>query len=115
MLAAFSIAMVRGLLLNVGLHQAASNALGLPCTWPPQVLFIASFMTVFAVVIAIAKDLPDVEGDREYKARALSPPLRVPASCARHGQPPAPPPRTKWTRRFLHPVLIGHASSLTPY
>ena len=31
--------------------------------------------------------------------------------------PPTPPPhpRTKWTRRVPHPVLIGHASSLTPY
>ena len=28
---------------------------------------------------------------------------------------PAPPPRTKWTRRVPHPVLIGHAASLTPY
>ena len=26
-----------------------------------------------------------------------------------------PPPRTKWTRRVTHPVLIGHAASLTPY
>jgi len=25
----------------------------------------------------------------------------------------APPPRTKWTRRFPHPVLIGHAASLS--
>jgi hypothetical protein len=25
------------------------------------------------------------------------------------------PPRIKWTRRVLHPVLIGHAASLTPY
>jgi len=32
------------------------------------------------------------------------------------GAPPAelraPPPRTKWTRRVTHPVLIGHAASL---
>ena len=28
--------------------------------------------------------------------------------------PPPPPPRTKWTRRVPHPVLIGHAASLTP-
>ena len=27
---------------------------------------------------------------------------------------PHPPPRTKWTRRVPHPVLIGHAASLTP-
>ena len=34
------------------------------------------------------------------------------------GRPPPPPPpslRTKWTRRVPHPVLIGHAASLTPY
>ena len=29
--------------------------------------------------------------------------------------PPSPPPRTKWTRRVPHPVLNGHAASLTPY
>ena len=29
--------------------------------------------------------------------------------------PPPPPFRTKWTRRVPHPVLIGHAASLTPY
>jgi hypothetical protein len=26
-----------------------------------------------------------------------------------------PLPRTKWTRRVPHPVLIGHTASLTPY
>ena len=26
---------------------------------------------------------------------------------------PPPPPRTKWTRRVPHPVLIGHAASLS--
>jgi len=29
--------------------------------------------------------------------------------------PPPPPSRTKWTRRVPHLVLIGHATSLTPY
>ena len=28
---------------------------------------------------------------------------------------PSPSPRTKWTRRIPHPVLIGHAASLAPY
>ena len=28
--------------------------------------------------------------------------------------PPPRPLRTKWTRRVPHPVLIGHAASLTP-
>jgi hypothetical protein len=30
-------------------------------------------------------------------------------------QPTSPPPRTNRTRRGPHPVLIGHAASLTPY
>jgi hypothetical protein len=38
-------------------------------------------------------------------------PTRPPAKLA---SPPAPPSRTKWTRRVPHPVLIGHAMSLTP-
>ena len=31
------------------------------------------------------------------------------------GSSPPPPPRTNRTRRVPHPVLIGHAASLTPY
>ena len=35
-------------------------------------------------------------------------------SWAVRGPPPPPPPsRTKWTRRVPHPVLIGHAASLS--
>jgi homogentisate solanesyltransferase len=30
------------------------------------VVFITTFVTFFALVIAITKDLPDVEGDRRY-------------------------------------------------
>lgn len=76
-LAAFSIAMVRGLLLNIGLHHAASTALGLAITWPAQVCFIAAFMTVFALVIAVAKDLPDVAGDIKYGVKTVASSLGV--------------------------------------
>ena len=34
-----------------------------------------------------------------------------PPPAARVTPPPHPPPRTKWTRRVPHPVLIGHAAS----
>ena len=37
------------------------------------------------------------------------------ASLRARISPPPPPSRTKWTRRVPHPVLIGHAASLTPY
>jgi len=37
------------------------------------------------------------------------------SQLARAGCVPPPPLRTKWTRRVPHPVLIGHAASLTSY
>lgn len=60
------IAFVRGFLLNFGVYYAVREALSIPFQWNPVVIFISSFMTVFASVIAITKDLPDVEGDRKY-------------------------------------------------
>jgi hypothetical protein len=44
------------------------------------------------------------------RAEARSPTRRP---CTTRSPPP-PPSRTKWTRRVPHPVLIGHAASLTP-
>ena len=49
-----------------------------------------------------------------------SPPAPAPAwwmetRLERDGPRALAPPRTNWTRRVLHPVLIGHAASLTPY
>ena len=41
--------------------------------------------------------------------------INVAAAGGSGGAPPPLPPRTKWTRRVPHPVLIGHAASLTPY
>jgi len=58
------IATVRGFLLNFGVYYATRAALGLPFQWSPAIMFITTFVTVFAVVIAITKDLPDVEGDK---------------------------------------------------
>lgn len=60
------IATVRGFLLNFGVYHAVRAALGLPFQWSPPIAFITSFVTVFATVIAITKDLPDVEGDKKY-------------------------------------------------
>ena len=62
--AGLTIATVRGFLLNFGVYYAVRDAIGAPFTWSPKVSFIARFMTVFATVIAVTKDLPDVEGDK---------------------------------------------------
>lgn len=66
-IAAFAIiATVRGFLLNFGVYHATRAALGLPFQWSPPIAFITVFVTIFATVIAITKDLPDVEGDKKY-------------------------------------------------
>lgn len=66
-IAAFAIiATVRGFLLNFGVYHATRAALGLPFVWSPPIAFITVFVTIFATVIAITKDLPDVEGDEQF-------------------------------------------------
>merc|ERR1712087_747774 len=63
--AGLTIATCRGFLLNFGVYHATREALGLTFTWSPAVSFLARFMTVYAGVIAVTKDLPDIEGDRK--------------------------------------------------
>lgn len=60
------IATVRGFLLNFGVYHATRAAIGLPFHWSPAIMFITAFATMFAVVIAITKDLPDVRGDKQF-------------------------------------------------
>lgn len=63
-LAAVTISCVRGFLMNFGVYHATGSALGLPFAWTPPIVFLAAFMSVFACVIALAKDLPDIRGDK---------------------------------------------------
>ncbi|XP_078429927.1 homogentisate prenyltransferase [Wolffia australiana] len=71
------IATVRGFLLNFGVYYATRSALGLTFAWSSPVAFITAFVTLFALVIAITKDLPDVEGDRKFKISTLATKLGV--------------------------------------
>ena len=66
------IACVRGFLLNFGVYYAVREALDIPFKWNSVVAFISSFMTVFATVIAVTKDLPDVEGDVKYGIKTFA-------------------------------------------
>ena len=50
--------------------------------------FITCFVTVFAIVIAITKDLPDVEGDRRYNIKTLATTLGVRNIAFLGEQPP---------------------------
>ncbi|KAI5076094.1 hypothetical protein GOP47_0008159 [Adiantum capillus-veneris] len=71
------IATVRGFLLNFGVYYATRASLGLAYTWSPPILFITSFVTIFATVIAITKDLADVEGDRKFQISTFATKLGV--------------------------------------
>lgn len=61
--AAFIIACVRGCMLNFWVYHAVKEVLCMPFEWDPVVLFLTRFMTVFAAMIAVTKDLSDVKGD----------------------------------------------------
>lgn len=53
------------------------DALGAPFAWSPKVSFIARFMTAFATVIAVTKDLPDIDGDKAYDIETFATKLGV--------------------------------------
>ena len=59
-------------MLNFGVYYAVKDAVGAPFAWSPKVAFVARFMTCFASVIAITKDLPDIEGDKVRLCTVLS-------------------------------------------
>ena len=66
------IATVRGFLLNFGVYHSVRAALRLPFQWSPHTAFITVFVTLFAVCIALTKDLPDVRGDRAANIRTFA-------------------------------------------
>jgi len=76
-LAGLTIATVRGFLLNFGVYYAVKDAIGSTFGWSPKVSFIARFMTVYAAVIAVTKDLPDTEGDKAYNIETFATKLGV--------------------------------------
>ena len=69
----------------------------------------------FVLVHDAARPLTPVEQIRRVVAALRDGSSALTVAEARAKVIPLPPPRTKWTRRVPHPVLIGHAASLTPY
>lgn len=70
--AALSIAFVRGVLTTVGLYLYFRHALGLPTQLTPLVVSAAVFFFGYGLVIALYKDIPDLEGDRRYTVRTFT-------------------------------------------
>eukprot|EP01041_Mallomonas_annulata_P011552 gene11553-24164_t len=79
-LAALCILVVRGSLINLGFFFQAKGAL-LGKHFPsmlaaikafPESLLLTSFFAVFGLIIAIMKDVPDIEGDRRFGIKSFS-------------------------------------------
>jgi homogentisate phytyltransferase / homogentisate geranylgeranyltransferase len=72
LLAAFCILGVRGLVVNLGLFAYFGQLLGHRELWPPIAWVLTLFVLVFTVAIAIFKDVPDLEGDRQYQIQTFT-------------------------------------------
>lgn len=70
--AALSIAFVRGVVTTVGLFLYFRHALGLSTELTPLIISAALFFFGFGLVIALYKDIPDLEGDRRYTVRTFT-------------------------------------------
>ncbi len=71
LLAAAAITLARAVVGNVGVYLTYSAKLTGTASLPPHVLLFVSFMLGFVIVIAVMKDIPDIDGDRRYKIATL--------------------------------------------
>ena len=83
LLAAFSIFVVRGALVNigffleaklqvVGVREIVNEGILAACIRFPEVVALAIFFSLFGIVIAVMKDVPDVRGDKMYAIPSFS-------------------------------------------
>jgi homogentisate phytyltransferase / homogentisate geranylgeranyltransferase len=72
LLAAICILTVRGCIVNLGLFSHFNQILTGANIIPPSIWVLTLFILVFTVAIAIFKDVPDLEGDRQYQIQTLT-------------------------------------------
>ncbi|QHU99791.1 homogentisate phytyltransferase [Synechocystis sp. CACIAM 05] len=72
LLAALCILTVRGIVVNLGLFLFFRTGLGSPPTLITPIWVLTLFILVFTVAIAVFKDVPDMEGDRQFKIQTLT-------------------------------------------
>jgi len=63
---------VRGLVVNLGIYWYFRHLANQPVGLDPGVTGLALFVTVFTFVIALFKDIPDMEGDRRFNISTFS-------------------------------------------
>ena len=70
--AAFCILTVRGIIVNIGLFLHYGNKLDGREALNPYVWTLTLFILLFTVAIAIFKDVPDLEGDRQFNINTFT-------------------------------------------
>ena len=71
-LAALCIFTVRGMIVNLGLFLNFNSQLKGEEIITPTVWTLTLFILVFTIAIAIFKDVPDMEGDKQYNIKTLT-------------------------------------------
>ena len=71
LLAAAAITLARAVVGNVGVYLTYSDKLTGTASLPPHVQLFVAFMLGFVVVIAVMKDIPDIDGDRRHQIATL--------------------------------------------
>ncbi|KAK3003533.1 hypothetical protein RJ639_018620, partial [Escallonia herrerae] len=72
-LAATCILIVRAIVVQVAFFlHIQRNVLGRPMVFTRSLVFAVAFMCLFSTVIALFKDIPDVDGDRDFGIRSFS-------------------------------------------
>jgi homogentisate phytyltransferase / homogentisate geranylgeranyltransferase len=72
LLAAICILTVRGCIVNLGLFSHFNRVFIGTDTLPPSIWVLTLFILIFTIAIAIFKDVPDLEGDRQYKIQTFT-------------------------------------------
>jgi len=70
--AAFCILTVRGVIVNIGLFLHFADKLDVKEALNPYIWTLTLFILLFTVAIAIFKDVPDLEGDKQFNINTFS-------------------------------------------
>jgi len=70
-LAAAAITFARAIVGNAGVYLTYTDSLSGKANLPPHVILFMGFMFGFVVVIALMKDIPDLDGDRKHQISTL--------------------------------------------
>lgn len=76
--AALCILTVRGAIVNLGLFLHFHTWLGSGISLPISLWMLTLFVVTFTLGIALGKDMPDIEGDRQYRISTLTLKLGLP-------------------------------------